>query len=272
MQEEIYLIKNEALWQQRLANNGLAGFDNIWNLKAPWFEAPNERRGGWSGVNRIDLTCEDQQIETIFIKRQCNHVYKNLCHPRKGKATLYRELKAIDLCQKNFIPIYEAIYFGVKQDSTGTKAILITKALTDYQSLDQWVQQWQQQGWPDKHHQKNIITALAKITSKMHKSFLQHRCYHPKHIFLKFDQEYQTIDIKLIDLEMLRYRLLPALRDLNALNRHSIEWSRTDRLLFYKVYLGIDKLNFINKLLWRRLQKRYRRKYGTNDLPPVNYN
>ena len=41
------------------AANGLDGFDAFWRLPEDWFEPPNRRRGGWSGVSRHRLSLPD---------------------------------------------------------------------------------------------------------------------------------------------------------------------------------------------------------------------
>jgi hypothetical protein len=41
--------------QATLKLNHLDDFDSIWNMKVDWFEDPNERRGGWSGVGKLGL-------------------------------------------------------------------------------------------------------------------------------------------------------------------------------------------------------------------------
>lgn len=42
-------------WRSILAHNGLSDFDALWKLQAEWFEEPNFRRGGWSGVSRCGI-------------------------------------------------------------------------------------------------------------------------------------------------------------------------------------------------------------------------
>ena len=56
-------------WEKILRDNGLADFDSIWNLDAGWFEEPNKRRGGWSGVSRISLKTEEGGSLGMFLKR-----------------------------------------------------------------------------------------------------------------------------------------------------------------------------------------------------------
>ena len=59
-------------------------FDTIWQLDTDWFEPPNHRRGGWSGVVKYVLETTHGAID-VFIKRQENHVSKTLLHPFKGQ-------------------------------------------------------------------------------------------------------------------------------------------------------------------------------------------
>jgi hypothetical protein len=42
-------------WQEILSHNDLDSFEKLWALQLEWFEEPNQRRGGWSGVSRCDL-------------------------------------------------------------------------------------------------------------------------------------------------------------------------------------------------------------------------
>ena len=76
-------------WQQILFDNNLDDFDDIWKLKTKWFEPPNIRRGGWSGVVKIDLDTPQGKIG-IFIKRQQNHITKTFIHPIRGMLTFER--------------------------------------------------------------------------------------------------------------------------------------------------------------------------------------
>ena len=52
-------------WPSTAAANGLDSFESIWALDIGWFEEPNVRRGGWSGVSRYDVTSDDGRHEGI---------------------------------------------------------------------------------------------------------------------------------------------------------------------------------------------------------------
>jgi len=53
-------------WKAIFEANGFPNFTSIWNLSAEWFESPNVRRGGWSGVNRIPLKKPDASTFNVL--------------------------------------------------------------------------------------------------------------------------------------------------------------------------------------------------------------
>jgi hypothetical protein len=85
------------VYEALLLHNQLADFDRLWDLQAEWFEEPNRRRGGWSGVCRLELRGEGEQVVPVFLKRQENHRARTLRHPFKGIPTVRRELQNL-LC------------------------------------------------------------------------------------------------------------------------------------------------------------------------------
>ena len=46
-------------WEAVARANGLDSFESVWALDIGWFEEPNERRGGWSGVSRPEVELPD---------------------------------------------------------------------------------------------------------------------------------------------------------------------------------------------------------------------
>ncbi|MGB9499106.1 MAG: hypothetical protein ACKVE4_05020 [Dissulfuribacterales bacterium] len=55
-------------WETILDDAGLLDIEAVMRREFDWFETPNQRRGGWSGVSRIvlnpDASAEDQ--EAVF--------------------------------------------------------------------------------------------------------------------------------------------------------------------------------------------------------------
>ena len=55
-------------WQRIFEFNGLRSFDDFWKLEAQWFEEPNQRRGGWSGVARCELKRPEGGVAPIDVR------------------------------------------------------------------------------------------------------------------------------------------------------------------------------------------------------------
>lgn len=251
-------------WADTLRHNGLVDFDAFWNIEAGWVEAPNQRRGGWSGVSRCELSLPEQGTCGIFLKRQENHKTFSWRHPVTGIPTFLREFHLIMHYKACDIPTVEPVYFAQRRIAGRHRAILATEELDGFASLESHVQAWLQHGFPPLQDRQKTLTAVAGLSSKIHRCGIQHNCYYPKHIFIRLNAE-GRVEARVIDLEKSRRRplsLLCTLRDLDTLNRHSPEWSCSDRLRFLKTYLQIDHLTPYAKWLWRRLAARALSKSG----------
>ena len=123
-------------WRKILNENNLGDFNSLWELDAGWFEQPNKRRGGWSGVSRIKLELPEGGEVGVFLKRQENHVTKTIFHPVKGIPTFQREYRNILRFIKKGLPTVEPVYFGRRNQEGKLQAILMTRELEGYQSLD----------------------------------------------------------------------------------------------------------------------------------------
>ncbi|MCL5975773.1 MAG: lipopolysaccharide kinase InaA family protein [Gammaproteobacteria bacterium] len=238
---------NRVYWSSRKA----LSFERFWSLPKNWFDTPNEARGGWSGVTRTEFDTR-KGIVKAFVKRQQNYYSRTWRHPFKGIPTFQKELENIQQLKKLKIPTLNPLYFGQQDD----RAVLITKALDNYTSLDnvdptQLTQQKRRQ----------LIRKLAKLTRKLHRSHYVHNCYYPKHVFVKLTKKGKW-KIRLIDLEKLRWRFSSKLamkRDLSSFNRHADDrWTIKDRLYFFKAYLNVETLSAKDKKLWRKLTPRKR--------------
>ena len=248
-------------WASILSKNGFDSFDALWNVELDWFEEPNERRGGWSGVCRMELTKEDGSKVGVFLKRQLNHLCKTFRHPLVGEPTLYRELRNIRRCQRADISVVESVVYLDDKGPEGYRALLLTEELTGYDSLESLTKAWDKEGWPPRFLRYRIIDAIADVIGRMHGKGFQFRCLLEKHIFVKITPS-EEIDVCLIDLELLQ-KTLPkraAIRDLNTFHREAPLWSVRDRVRFYKSYLKVMKLNSASKALWLAVEDRYYKK------------
>jgi hypothetical protein len=245
-------------WRSILTHNKLSDFDALWNLEAPWFEEPNQRRGGWSGVSRCELQLPEGGTCAIFLKRQKNHGTFSLHHPVRGVPTFLREFKRILNYRSKGIPTLEPVYFAMRNFSKDQRAILITEELTGFVSLEDTVQSWLRESPPSQSQRRRILKAVAALLHRIHAHRIQHSCFFPKHVFLRLNND-EGVEARVIDLEKSRwrpFRRLCALRDLYSLNRFSSCWTRTDRLWFFKAYLNIPRLTPYAKWLWRKIEAR----------------
>lgn len=248
-------------WKPLLDVNGLGDFEAIWTLDIGWFEAPNERRGGWSGVSRCELELPEGGSTGIFIKRQQDHVYRSLQHPVRGMLTFAREFANLQRYRSLCIPTLEPLYFAVRKGGGHRRAILVTRELSGYAALDRCVECWDVEGFPELPRRRELITRVAAAAASLHRHHLQHNCFYPKHIFI--GEVDGGVDVRIIDLEKTKWRLSKArasLRDLDTLNRHSPGWSRTDRLRFLLDYYRQDRVDARVRKTWQRLAARQRSK------------
>ena len=248
-------------WEQLAASNKLGSFDAIWALDIGWFEAPNQRRGGWSGVSQTELALADGSHAGVFIKRQQDHTTRTLAHPLAGVLTFRREFHNLSCLHACGVPTLEVLYFAERKLHGKRQSILITRALTGHQSLDVCLQNRRQTGWPSRHAWHRIIRRLAGITCLMHRQRIQHNCFFPKHVFLKdLDTD---VDIRLIDLEKAKHAFSAEqamLRDLDSFNRRTFGVTNTDRLRFLLAYYGRQRVDSQVRNTWKKLVVRMRRK------------
>lgn len=186
--------------RQLLERNKLATFDQLWALDTPWFEEPNYRRNGWSGVVKYALSNKNGDKTRVFIKRQENHNCKTFLHPVKGVPTFQREFINIKKLNDKQVPSLSALYYAERSNNGNNQAILITLSLEGYQSLEEFCADDANKA----HPQRQAIMSLAgEVTRKMHDAHFRHNCLYPKHLFLKHNKK--NIDIRVIDLEKLKW-------------------------------------------------------------------
>ncbi len=220
-------------FEELLRQNQMVSFDKIWNLPKDWFEEPNIRRNGWSGVSLHTLNNMNTKPLRIVIKRQENHQFRSIMHPL-GRPTFYKEYKNIMALEKRNIPSLKAIYYGERRIDSRYQAILITLVLENYLSLNDL-------GKNDKRLNPEIVTKLARLVRTFHDAGFQHRSLYGKHILVKTDgTSGNHPDIRLIDLEKMRRGLTTSTkrsRDVSQLIRHSESLSKEDIKLFLHSYL-----------------------------------
>lgn len=244
-------------YQQLFAQHQLADFDAIWRREIAWFEAPNERRGGFSGVGKLLLQAEDGNNFTFFVKKQQNHGRKSWAHPIMGEPTFRREFHNLTFLQKHNIAAPSVVYYA--ENTSAKQAILITQELTDFVPLDTI-----HLGQLQLAQQAMLVKKVATEIKRFHDAGMVHRALYPKHVFVKNAASTLGIapEIALIDLEKARFSPLAWYRayfDLAAFSRHVVGWDDASKLLFIKSYLEKNQLSFFDKLLNNMITRRANR-------------
>ena len=236
---------NTSEFKQLLKQNGLEHFEQIWTLETEWFEEPNYRRNGWSGVIKYPLVDSTGKTTWIFIKRQENHNCKTILHPFKGVPTFRREYINIQRLIKKNIPALTAIYYNERIVDGKDQAILITLSLEGYQSFESFCANDENRSISQR---PEIMTLAGKLIRKLHDAHFRHNCLYSKHLFVK--NELNDIDVRLIDLEKLKWLPLYSQirrKDLSQIIRRGKSMTHDDlKILLSSYYKSGDDLQFIS--------------------------
>lgn len=202
-----------------------SNFDAWWQIQGEWVEEPNDRRGGYSGVQRIT-----QNGKLLYAKRQTGHIHRNLLHPF-GRPTVLREQEALLGARKAGVTVPEIVYCAAEKSPDGWRALLITKALEGFQPIDEWYAVNDRAHYGEPLHQQ-LLLEVAHTLARLHKARWQHGCIYIKHIFVRITGERSAAvpEVALLDLEKCRRRLTSkqaAMHDMLQLRRHS-PWDQAD--------------------------------------------
>lgn len=242
-------------YQQLLQQHEFASFEQLWNYQGDWFEPPNQERGGWSGVNYIELIDNAGAKHGFYLKRQQAHMRRTWQHPIVGEPTFVREFEVLRYLTNRDVATPKWIYFASQQN----KAILLTQALTGFVAADEWLK---------KHdnisisQQYKLMRALAIAVRKLHLAGVQHRSLYLKHLFVKENNsnlQNNTFEVAIIDFEKSRIAAFMKwfrLADLITLHYRTVDLRASNKLAFFKQYFGIQQLNAIYKCLFRYLHQR----------------
>ena len=231
-----------------LTQHQMASFEQLWDFAGDWFEPPNRERGGWSGVNFIELADETGKKHGFYLKRQQGHTRHTWRHPIAGEPTFVREFEIIQHLQKHSVNTPNIVYFASKN----AQAILLVEALEDFVSLDKM-----QASTP----KRKLISQLASTVRNMHQAQVQHRSLYDKHLFIN-----ENLNVALIDFEKSRITPLIAwlkFSDLITLNYRTHHFTRAQRLHFFKQYFEITRLTLWHKCLCRYIVKKSHKKIRT---------
>lgn len=194
-------------------------FQQWWQRQGDWVEAPNIRRGGESGVQR--LQGEDGSL--LYVKRQTGHLYRSLRHPF-GYPTAMRESDALQAFAQLGVSVPRLVYAGCRRQAGAWQALLVTEALEDYRCLEERYAAGEAALWGEALHLR-ILQAVGATLGRLNRGRWQHGCLYPKHLFVRLRAD--EVEVALLDLEKSRRRLRAgqaARHDLQQLKRRS-SWS-----------------------------------------------
>lgn len=236
-----------------LRRHRLDSFEALWNLKLS--DAPSTARGaGWSSVHRLELEDINGRRQAFYLKRQENHLARSFARPF-GELSFHREFRSIQAYAHEGIPALEVALFAQSRRAGDRRAVLLTRALDAYESMDSWFKRWHQL---QPQARGDLIKASAALIRALHAAGKVHNGLYPKHVFLKLDGD--GAGARLIDLERTRsayWGERDRVRELTSLLLRSECTSRTQRLLFLLSYLGLPRLNAEARRLWGRIEARY---------------
>lgn len=223
-----------------VARKGESRFDFYWRQQGEWVEEPNQRRGGESGVQRLN----DANGKLLYAKRQVGHIYRSLLHPF-GRPTVLRELDALNSFEQLGVRVPRIVFCGAERDvDRQWRALLVSEALDGFVELDTWHAEGARERYPQVVHER-MLKDLADNLARMHLGHWQHGCLYGKHVFIKVigEGEQAQVEVALLDLEKCRRRIScqrAAGNDLRQLRRHSslndAEWQTL--LYFYQMAFG----------------------------------
>lgn len=218
--------------------------NNLWQHPAPWLETPNKRRGGWSGVSRIDWTAQDGSSSVAYLKRHEDHTYRAPHKLFLKTPTLEREFNNLRALDRLGFTVPLPLYFGSRQHQGKLQAMLVLKSLEGFQSLSHYLYACQKS---KSRVNPNVTSTVAREIARLHQCHWTHRCLYPKHTYVKVNAD-STVEVAFIDLESARKApFIPQRRLVKELGPfyrrcRKIGVSRQDCTRFMQNYLSVERL------------------------------
>jgi hypothetical protein len=237
-----------------LKQHDLADFDALWTQEGSLVEEGNvKHRSGHSHVVRLKLE-DSTKTWTVYMKRQENYITNRSRIVNRPRAICEREFNNINAWRKLGVPTMQALYFEQKNPDKKQplRAILITKGLTEYEPMDEWLAKTK-----DRKRRKEGFLKLAQALRRVHVHGWLHHCLFPKHVFIS-EQDGQA-NVKFIDLEKAKKCFVTRRRIINELTAfiRRVEWrNKAEMLQFLKYYWGVQTLRPEHKRMLRRIHAR----------------
>jgi hypothetical protein len=252
-----YMAKH---WQSILHANGLGNFDALWEIALSPVDRTNRRGKGFSSVSRLTLDRPDGGTATVYVKRQENYRFRSLIFPIVKVASLEREMRNLKRFNKRALPVAEPVFFAERRAAGNLRAILIVADLDGYLDLNYWLEILHGAKRKSFKKKDRLIKALADVLRRMHQNGFLHGAMFGKHVFIKGNDDFSVIDVRLIDLEFARRHPNRMLKDLSRLYMRTIHRNTHDCIRFLKYYLQEDRITPNLRRMVYRISKRVERK------------
>ena len=203
--------------------------------------------------------------ESIYIKRQENYTLHSLVFPLKKVMSLEREMKCFLKFLKHDIPVPEPIYYEKKRVGRDTRAILIIKNLDGYEDLNRYIKRMQEKGI-SPGTKRRVIASLAEVIKRMHGSGYLHGALFGKHIFVRENEDGSDVDVRLIDLEFVRWHPNRMQKDLSRLYRRLPGFKTQDAVRFLMNYLGEERITPRVRRTAEKIRRRLEKKARNREL------
>jgi hypothetical protein len=246
-------------WEDALKSADLFDIEAVTQRDFDWFEAPNRRRGGWSGVTRIVLNPNTPQAKqkAVFLKIQQNHFYIAPNTGFRKRLTFEREFAAMTALRPRCPAIPEVLMFAKWTNDGNCGAILVTEALDGWHLLRDWQLGKASFPKPDQSTLKRALEAIAATSRQLNQAGWIHMCYSAKHIFIRPQDNSDEFDVRVIDLEKTRKRFglgRRTVKDSSHFLRHTPKLSETDKLNYLKAYFKTDSFSNAQQKLIRQMR------------------
>lgn len=224
-----HFLQFDPAWSDLFHANGLDHFAAFWEADIALIDEPNRARGGWSEVGVLALQDEGRE-RRFYLKRQENFKCRTFARPFQSIPVALREWQTIQWLERRGIITLNVVCCG-REYSSQDRAILMTEALDNYCSMDQWLSA---QGVGEQR--RAGLLDLGRLIGRLHRAGMKHGCLYPKHVYFSLTG---SLDLRLIDLEKCKcvFRRKGGLRDLDTLLRHSPSLTQDDKQLIYAGYL-----------------------------------
>lgn len=236
---------------------GLLDIEAVSQREFDWFEAPNRRRGGWSGVSKIVLNANAPEAEqkAVFLKIQQNHFYIAPNTYFRKRLTFEREFAAMQALQPHCEAIPQVVMFAKWEVKGDQGCVLITESLDEWNPLGPWLLGKHSEPAPDQETLHRVLESIAHTAQQINQAGWIHMCFSAKHLFVK--EQNGRFATRVVDLEKTRKRIglsRRTVKDCSHFLRHTPKLTDQDKTHFLKAYFRTNHFTHKQKALIQKIR------------------